>query len=469
MQTYRRLLRYVYPHWPPVALALAAMAVQAVASGVIPWLTKDVIGRLDGTAPAALAGPAWRLPLLIVAVFVLRGAMDFVGVYGLTRVGRAVVRDLRAQLFDRYLAMPASLFDSSSSGALISKLTYDTEQVAEAISTSMATLVRDSLLIAVFIFDMLRMSWQLTVLTAVVGPAIGALLVLMSRAFRRYGARIQTSMGNVTRAAEQALLGHRVVKLFEGQAFEQAQFEKINRRNFKLNLRLVATRAAGDALTQYVAALAVAGVIFIAFSDWVLRDLSAAVFVGFLTAMAQLLAPLKRLVNINASMQKGVAGAESLFETLDGPVEQDTGTETLVRARGNVEFRDVSFGYRGRKGPVLEHVSISIPAGTTLALVGHSGSGKSTIASLLPRFYDVDAGAVLLDGTDVRRYRLRDLRRQLSLVSQERRAFRRHDREQHRLRRAGGVRARGRRARRRGRVRHRVRRIAARRARHARR
>ncbi len=341
MKTYRRLLRYVYPHWPPVALALAAMIVQAVSSGLIPWLTKDVIGRLDRTAAAAAAGPAWQLPLLIVAVFVLRGAMDFVGVYGLARVGRAVIRDLREQLFDRYLTMPASLFDSSSSGALISKLTYDTEQVAEAISTSMATLVRDSLLIAVLLFDMLRMSWQLTALTGVVGPAIGVLLAYMSRAFRRYGARIQTSMGDVTRAAEQSLLGHRVVKLFEGQAFEQAQFEKINRRNFKLNVRLVATRAAGDALTQYVAALAVAGVIFVAFSDWLLRDLSAGVFVGFLTAMAQVLAPIKRLVNINASMQKGVAGADSLFETLDGPVEQDTGTETLGRARGDVEFRDV--------------------------------------------------------------------------------------------------------------------------------
>jgi subfamily B ATP-binding cassette protein MsbA len=406
----------VYPHGWLVAAALAAAALQAGVNGLVPLLMTEVMRRLEN--PGA-AGAAYAIPLAIVAVFAARGAMGFLSAYGLSRVGRSVIRELRAELFDHYLGMPASFFDSSASGTLISKLTYNTEQVAEAISTSMVTLVRDSLTIIVLLGVMVVLSWQLTLMVAVVGPVIGLLVSYMSKAFRRYSARIQYSMGDVTRIAEQSLQGHRIVKLFEGQQYEHAQFETINRRNFRLNLRLVATRAAGDALTQYVVALGVAAVILVAFSDWVLEDLNAALFVGFLTAMAQLLAPLKRLININAALQRGIAGAESLFETLSGPVETDTGTEPLERARGDVAFHDVSFGYRGRKERVLERICVEIPAGTTLALVGRSGSGKSTLASLLPRFYDVDEGSITLDGKDIRRYRLRDLRRQLSLVSQD--------------------------------------------------
>ncbi|HET7608245.1 MAG TPA: lipid A export permease/ATP-binding protein MsbA [Gammaproteobacteria bacterium] len=414
---YRKLLRYVVPYWPLVAAALAVMALQAGVNGAVPLLTREVMERLHNGAQAG--GSPWRIPLLLVLVFVLRGAMNFLGVYGLSWVGRGVIRRLRGELFRHYLVMPASVFDRSSSGDLISKLTYNTEQVAEAISTSMVTLVRDGLSIIVLLGVMVYMSWQLTLLTAVVGPVIGLLVVQMSRAFRRHSARIQDSMGDVTRVAEQALQGHRVIKVFEGQEYERSQFDKINRQNFRLNLRLVATRAAGDALTQYVVALGVAAVIFVAFSGSIFADLSAALFVGFLTAMAQLLTPLKRIININASSQRGIAAADSVFQILAEPVEPDAGAATIERARGDIEYRDVCFGYGTRAGRVLEHVSLEVPAGSTLALVGPSGSGKSTLASLLARFYDVDAGTVLLDGKDIRSYRLRDLRRQLSLVSQD--------------------------------------------------
>ncbi|HEU4619147.1 MAG TPA: lipid A export permease/ATP-binding protein MsbA [Gammaproteobacteria bacterium] len=416
LRVYRRLLRYIYPQWLLVAAAVGAAAAQAGVNGLIPLLMTGVIDRLQH--PEA-GGAAYRLPLLIVLVFAVRGALEFLTAYGLSAVGRSAIREMRAQLFDHYLAMPASRFDRSSSGALISKLTYDTEQISAAISTSMITFVRDSLTIAVLLGEMLVFSWQLTLVIAVVGPAIGVLVSYMSKAFRRYSARIQSSMGDVTRVAEQSLQGHRIVKVFEGQEHELAQFDAINRHNFRLNLRLVATRAAGDALTQYAVALGVAAVILVAFTDWVLEDLSAALFIGFLTAMAQILTPLKNLTNINASLQRGIAAAESLFETLAGPVEDEGGVETLSRARGDVAYRDVSFRYPDRKESALAHVTVEVPAGSTLALVGHSGSGKSTLASLLPRFYDVDDGAVLLDGKDVRRYRLKDLRRQLSLVSQD--------------------------------------------------
>jgi subfamily B ATP-binding cassette protein MsbA len=205
--------------------------------------------------------------------------------------------------------------------------------------------------------------------------------------------------------------------VFEGQEYEQQQFDDINRRNFRLNVRLTGVRAAGEALTQFVVVLGVAAVIFVA--TWVLEDLDAPLFVGFLTAMGILLPPLKRVTNINAALQRGIAAAESLFETIDEPLELDKGTESIDRAQGRVEYRHVAFSYDPAKGRVLDGVSIEIPAGTSLALVGQSGSGKSTLLSLLPRFYELQNGTILLDGKDIRSYRLRELRRQLSLVSQD--------------------------------------------------
>jgi subfamily B ATP-binding cassette protein MsbA len=207
------------------------------------------------------------------------------------------------------------------------------------------------------------------------------------------------------------------VKIFAGQAQETAQFEDLNQRNFRLNVRLVGARAAGESLTQFTVAIGVAAVIFVA--SWVLQDLSAPMFIGFITAMGILLAPLKRLININAVWQRGVAAAGSLFETLDQPLEADTGSRTIDRARGDVEYRGVSFSYGTGTGPVLKNVDLVAPAGKRIALVGQSGSGKSTLVSLLPRFYDVERGSILLDGVDIREYRLADLRRQISLVSQD--------------------------------------------------
>jgi subfamily B ATP-binding cassette protein MsbA len=258
------------------------------------------------------------------------------------------------------------------------------------------------------------LSPKLTLLVAIVGPVIAVVIGAMSRAFRRYGSRIQSSMGDVTRITEQSLHGQRIVKLFEGAQHEERQFREVTQRNFRFNVRLVAVQALGDSLTQYAVVLGVAAVMWFSFSD-----LNAPEFIGFITAMGMVLTPLKRLINVNAVIQRGITAAASLFEIIDEPLESDTGTKTLGRARGDVEFRGVSFGYDEAKGDVLRNVSIAVPAGTTLALVGQSGSGKSTIANLVPRFYDPREGQVLLDGEDVRQYTLLDLRRQISLVSQD--------------------------------------------------
>jgi subfamily B ATP-binding cassette protein MsbA len=407
----RRLFGYLRPHWLLIALAVVPASIYAAINSFVPGLLSSGIKALGD--PQA-AQNYWWVPLGFVVLFPIRSAMDVLTIYGLAWVGRSVIRDLRNELFAQYLGLPSRYFDQSSTGTLISRLTYNTEQVADAISNAVVVLIRDTLVIMVLVVVMVYYSWQLTLLVGVIGPMIAFLVSRMSRAFRRYSTRIQGSMGDVTRITEQSLHGQRVVKIFEGQEQEQRLFESVNQSNFRFNTRLVAVQAIGDNLTQYAVALGVAGVMY-----YSLSNLNAPTFIAFITAMGMVFAPLKRLINVNAVFQRGIAAAGGVFEILDEHVEVDTGTAQVERARGEVQYRNVSFAYDAAKGEVLRGIDLAISAGTTVALVGQSGSGKSTLVSLLPRFYDPTAGAVLLDGRDVREYSLRELRRQISLVSQD--------------------------------------------------
>jgi subfamily B ATP-binding cassette protein MsbA len=411
-ETYRRLLRYVRPYRWIVAAVVVPVAIYAVVGTAVPLLMAEVIKQLEDAASSVLE--PWHVPVLIAVLFPLRGAMDFLTVYGLAWVGRSVIRDLRGEVFEHYLGLPARYFDQGSSGVLISRLTYNTEMVAESISNAVVVVLRDSLAILTMLAILIWYSPKLTLTIVVVGPVIALLVGAMSRAFRRYGTRIQHSMGEVTRLAEQSLHGQRVVKVFEGQEQEQRQFLEVNLRNFRFNVRLVAVQAMGDGLTQYAVALGVAVVIYLSFAE-----LSPDSFFGFIVAMGMLFAPLKRLINVNAVVQRGITAAAGVFEILDQPKERDTGTLSIARARGEVSYQGVSFRYESGKERALRNVSLDVPSGATVALVGQSGSGKSTLASLLPRFYDPEEGAVLLDGQDVRSFKLRDLRRQIGLVSQD--------------------------------------------------
>jgi subfamily B ATP-binding cassette protein MsbA len=415
VSVYRRLFTYVTPHWKVIAVAVTAMVLYSGANAYVPFIIQDVIATLGD---ADRSGGAY-LPLILLVTAAVRGTTDFTAVYGLGWLGRRVIRDLRSELFQQYTELPARYFDQGSTGVLISKLTYNTEQVADAISNVMVVTVRDTLTMVGLVGAMIYFSPTLTALVAITVPVIGFFVGTMSKAFRRYSTRIQASMGDATRITEEVLTGHQIVKVFEGQDYELRQFNEVNRSNYKINLKLVATRAAGDAVTQYTLAIGLAAVVWVAFSERLAADLDAPTFMGFLTAMGLLMAPLKRVVNVNVGLQKGIAAGESLFEILDEPTEHDTGVKTLTRSRGDVEFRRVSFTYDSTKGWVLNDVSLRAPSGSTIAIVGRSGSGKTTLVGLLPRLYEIEGGSVLLDGTDIRRYRLKDLRRQISLVSQD--------------------------------------------------
>jgi subfamily B ATP-binding cassette protein MsbA len=425
----RRLLKYIRPYRFVVIPAAIAIIVYALVTGVVPYFVQDVFEEfetfearlLESAQDSGTALEALRLPLIVLGVFALRGIMNFLTIYGLSWVGRSAIRDLRRDLFRHYLYLPAAYYDRHATGDLLSRLTFNAEQVSEAISNALVTMIRDFLLIVIMLVIMFRFSLELTLILTVVGPVVALLLSAMSRAFRRYSSRIQSSMGDVTRVVSQALKGQRVIKVFSGQEFETARFAAINQRNFKQNLRLVAIRAFGDGLTQFVVMFGVAVVGFLVFSGWLDQDIDASVFSGFIASVGILLTSLKRLVGTNAALQRGIAAAESLFEILDTVAEPaaESSAAPAIRVDGNIDFDAVSFRYGDDQEEVLHRVALRLESGQTLAIVGRSGSGKSTLVSLLPRFYDVTSGAIRLDGRDIRDYPLETLRRQFSFVSQD--------------------------------------------------
>ncbi len=415
LRIYGRLLTYARPHLRVLVLAMLAMVVYAATDSGFALLMQPLLRSLE----AGEAASSLLMPLLVLGLFIGRAFAGFASNFTLGWVGRQVIRQMRGEVFAHMARLPTRYYDRTSSGMLLSKLTYNIEQVAEATSNVLTILVRDTLTILGLIAVMIYLSPSLSLFIALVGPLIAMLIRYLSKLFRRYSGRIQSSMGDVTRVAEQAISGHRVIKVFNGQDFETAQFGGVNEHNRRQHMKLITAKSLGDSATQFLAALGVAGVVYVATIQSAVDAIDPARFVSFLTAMILLMGPLKRLTNINVALQRGIAAGETIFALLDEPAESDTGTRALTRARGALAFREVGFTYDDAKGAVLADIDLEVPAGQTLAIVGRSGSGKSTLVSLIPRFYDVDTGAVTLDGHDIRDYRLSDLRRQIALVSQD--------------------------------------------------
>jgi subfamily B ATP-binding cassette protein MsbA len=359
------------------------------------------------------------LPLGVIVIFLVRGGGDYLANYFPSWVGRQVIKAIRSDLFAQYLRLPTAQYDRDSTATMLTRLTYNTELVAAATTDSLTVIIRDSLAIAINIGALFWLNWKLALYSLLAAPAIAWLVRNVNIRFRRYSTRIQNSMGDVTRVAKEALDAHRVVKVFNAQAHIRALFESANELNRRTNVRLISARSSSNPTVQMILALGLAGVLYIANRQIEAGELSIALFFPFLIALVQIPQPLRRVLNVAGPLQQGIAAGASVFEVLDAPTEPEGGNHSLERARGEVEFRHVSFEYALEKGHVLRDISLSVPAGTTTAIVGRSGSGKSTLVSLLPRFYDPSAGSVLIDGVDIREYRLFDLRRQISLVSQD--------------------------------------------------
>jgi subfamily B ATP-binding cassette protein MsbA len=359
------------------------------------------------------------LPVGILVLFVLRGAAEFASTYGLGWIGRQVIRRLRGLVFTRLLNLPASFYDGASAGTLLSKLTFNIEQIADSTSSVVTVVVRDSLTAIGLVAYMLYLSPLLSAFVFVAAPVLALLIRTLGKMFRRHSARIQESMGELTRIAGETLQSQRVIKIFNAQDYESQRFEVANEHNRRMNMRLYATRAGGDGVTALIAAVGLAGVVWVATRDVVQAGMGTGDFGGFITALLLLMRPLQSLTSVNATLQRGIAAGASVFQLLDEPVEVDGGSAAPVRVRGRVEFRDVGFAYNPDKGAVLRNVSLVVEPGQTIAIVGRSGSGKTTLVGLLPRFYEPTTGAILIDDLPLAEYGLKALRDQISLVSQD--------------------------------------------------
>ena len=412
---YARLRAYIWPHWPMFLLAVLGMAMFASVDTGYAYLVKHF---LDGAFVDRNRSTLVFVPAGIVALFAIRGAGEYLSQYGSGWVGRQIIKKLRGELFRHYLDLPCAYYDRVSSADLLSKLTYNTELVAQAATESITVIVRDSLTIMGLLSWLLWLNWRLTCGALVVAPLIVGLLQIINKAFRRYSSRIQNSMSDVTRVAKEAIDGQRLIKVFNAQDFEAVAFEVVNESNRYQNMKLMRARAVSNPVVQFIASIALAGVLYLAIRQVLTEHLSVGDFVSFLGALLLLTAPLKRLVSVFGPLQQGIAAGRSIFELIDEPGEPDTGTRSLARATGRVCFDAVRFAYPG-KTPAVDGVSFEVPPGQTVAIVGRSGSGKSTLVGLVARFYDVSEGSVQVDGVDVREFRLGELRRSVSLVSQD--------------------------------------------------
>jgi subfamily B ATP-binding cassette protein MsbA len=415
-RVYRRLLRYAAPHWGMFAIGVFGMALYAATDASTAWLVREF---LNATFIERNPQSMWFIPLAIVGLFFFRGTGDYIANFFPGWVGRQTIKAMRRDLFAHYLHLPSMYYDSASSAQMLSRLTYNIELVAEATTNSVTVLIRDSLTIVALLGWLIYLNWQLTAIALTVAPLITWLLQRVNRLFRRYSARIQNSMADVTRVAKEAIEAHRVIRVFNAQDYELRAFEAVNELNRHSNMRLIGARSTSGPVVQLIASIALAVVMFFAIRQVLTHEMRVADFLSFLTGLLLVTAPLRRLMAVFVPLQQGIAAGASVFAVLDEPLENAGGERALGRARGDVEYHDVHFVYATEKGPVLRGISLKAPAGSTLAIVGKSGSGKSTLVGLLPRFYDPQQGGVSLDGVDVREYPLADLRRQVALVSQD--------------------------------------------------
>lgn len=414
-QTFRRLWPSISPFKAGLIVASVALVINAGSDAYMLSLLKPLLD--DGFGKTGSDILKW-MPFVVIGLMIIRGISGFISSYCVSWVAGKVVMNMRRRLFSHMMGMPVSFFDQQSTGTLLSRITYDSEQVASSSSDALITVVREGASIIALFCMMFYYSWQLSLILIVIAPVVSIAIRMVSKRFRNISKNMQNTMGTLTTSAEQMLKGHKEVLIFGGQEVESKRFDKTSNWMRQQNMKMVAASSVSDPVIQLIASFALAFVLYAASIPSVMDTLSAGTITVVFSSMIALMRPLKSLTNVNAKFQRGMAACQTLFAILDLEQEKDTGKLEVKRAKGDVEFRDVTFSYNNKGAPALKNVSFKIPANKTVALVGRSGSGKSTIANLLTRFYDIQEGEILLDGHDLREYTLSSLRNQVGLVSQ---------------------------------------------------
>ena len=436
-QVYRRLLGYVTPQWPMFSLSLVGYVIYSLGNVLLADLMQFLLDSLDDSVRVTsgiVSSIAYRffdnsglgrvefariaVPVAMVTLAATRASGFFMGNYCMSHVARTLIHRLRCQLFDKMLVAPSIYYDAHTQGALISKITFNVEQVTGAVTKALKIVVREGLTVIALASYLLYLNWRLCLVFIAVIPVIAVVVTYVGRHFRRYSRRIQSSMGDVTQVSGESVSGYKEIRLFGGQRQQHERFRDASQYNRVQNLKLAFADGLSTPVIQTLLALALATLVWFALSPDILRGFTAGSLVAFLTAATQLGKPIRQLSEVQSDIQRGLAAAEDIFAQLDLEEESDHGRYEVARAAGAISVRGVSFAYRGNPDRVLHDVSIDIPAGKTVALVGRSGSGKSTLVHLLARFYQPGEGEILLDGIPLADYRLANLRAQLAMVSQ---------------------------------------------------
>ena len=411
--TYARLLRYVRPYWPVLLVAVLGNLIYSGMQPVIP----HTMGLLVETIQNPTSVMILVVSLAPVTIASIQAVGQFMGGYSLAWVGQHVVYEVRNEVFRHVLRMPVGMFSSNGTGRVMSKIIFDAQQITTAGTDAILILIREGLTVVFLLGYLLYTNWQLTLIMLGVGPVIGLVVNITSKRFRKIARKIQSSMGSVTQFLGEAIEGHQVVKAYGGQKQEEKRFQSASRRFEKQNVKLVASKIASTVFVQVTISAGVGVIVFLYFQIMG-QNIDVAQFIAFISGVGMIQKPIKQLTDVNVKIQRGLTGARSLFELLDERAEPDQGDHQVDRVRGELAFNDVVFSYVPGE-PVLKGVSFSIQAGETIALVGRSGAGKSTISALLPRFQDPEAGTITLDGVPLREYRLANLRAQIAMVSQK--------------------------------------------------
>ncbi|MEL0611852.1 lipid A export permease/ATP-binding protein MsbA [Marinomonas arenicola] len=416
MSLYFRLLGYVKPSIVYFLLSVFGYILYSSMQPALAALLKYIV---DVVSNGTVVEGRMLIPMAILGVFLVRGVGTFLGSYCMAKVANNVVFDLRTSMFNKMVTLPSSYFNNMPSGRLLAKLTYDTERVIDSVTQAIQVILREGLTVIGLLGYMLFINWRLSLLFLFVIPIIGLVVRYASKRFRKLSLKIQNAMGGVTDVASEAIKGHEVIKIFGGNEYETRRFYKAVQENRRSQLKMELTKALNVPIIQFIVAISLSLLIWMALDPAISSSMSAGDFVAFIGAAGMLSKPMRQLTSVNSILQKGIAAAQSIFAFLDLDSEKDTGSKTADRLKGDISWKGLTFSYPGMDKNALSDVTLSLPAGKKLALVGRSGSGKSTLANLIPRFYDVNDGCLFIDDENINDYLLDDLRKNIALVNQQ--------------------------------------------------
>lgn len=417
LHLYKRLLKSTGIYKKIFLLAITGMIIHAITDTSFAAIIKPL---LDGSFIDKDPSFIQIMPILIILIFVFRGIGSFMSTYGMAYVGRSIIRDIRRDMFDKILLRSSSLYDESVTGKLVSKITFDAEQVAEAATKAVTTVIKDGLTIIGLLSLMFYYSFELSIGLLLIAPLVGFFLKIMSVKFRSLSRDIQRSMGTITNIVEESIIGHRIIKIFGGKDYEKNTFNSANAYNRERNLKLIFVQSISIPLMQLLVAIFLAAIIFFVTSNDYLDQISIGTFMSYLTAMIMMFAPIKRLSEVNVVLQRGIAASESIYDLLDSKSENiDMIDATNIEGSISISFKNVTFKYPSSQSNVLENINLDISKGETVAIVGKSGSGKTTLLDLIPRLYDPDRGDIYFNTSNIKDINLNKIRAYISYVGQD--------------------------------------------------